>query len=193
MSDDELKIVVTTAFKSLLSLRKLNTPIASIDLLTSVMTTKIPSGLLPNGIPTPQFRLTDLGRFEKIVEDLAQTWTEGKVVISRDNGSKMMIWEVGLQQNGLVGGSKSLMGSGSFPSVGSVDASGSGSRKRKRVVDEDADSAAGDEEDNSYEEEDNMGSSHSSLANLSKEMREVYTILQQSTAKGRLLAEQVFL
>jgi len=193
MSDDELKIVVTTTFKSLLSSRKLNTPIASIDLLTSVMTTKMPSGLLPNGIPTPRFRLTDLSRFEKIVEDLAQTWTEGKILISRDDNDskKMMIWEVGLQ-NGLLG--KSLMGTGSFSSVGSGGGGDmSGSRKRKRVVDEDADSAAGDEEETYLDEdEDNAGNNYGSLANLSKEMREVYTILQKSTAKGRLLAEQVF-
>lgn len=160
----------------------------------------MPSELLPNGVPTPRFRLTDLSRLEKIVEDLAQTWTEGRVVISRDDGNnKMMIWEVGLQQqNGLVVGNKSLMGVGSFSSIGSGGGGGgssdvSGSRKRKRVVDEDADSAAGNEEEETYldEEEDNAG--HRSLANLSKEMREVYTILQKSTAKGRLLAEQVCL
>lgn len=193
MSDDTLKIVVITALQSLLSSRKLNTPIASMDLLTSVMTTKMPLELLPNDIPTPRFRLTDLSRFEKIVEDLSQTWTEGKVVISRDDVSKkLMIWEVVLQQqNGLLGSNKLFMGAGSFPSVASGgDASGSGSRKRKRVVDEDADSAASDEEDYLDEEEDNAGNS---LASLSKEMREVYTILQKSTAKGRLLAEQVCL
>lgn len=131
------------------------------------------------------------------MEDLAQTWTEGKVVYSRDDG-KMMIWEVKLeQQNGLVRNNKSFMGAGSFSSIGTGDASGSGSRKRKRVVDEDADSAAGEEEeeeDSCLDEEDNnAGNSQGSLANLSKEMREVYTILQKSTAKGRLLAEQVFL
>ena len=188
MSDNELKIVVITALKSLLSSHKLNTPVASMDLLTSVMTTKMPLGLLPDGIPTPRFRLTDLNRFEKIIEDLAQTWTEGKIVISRDDGSKkLMIWEVVLQQqNGLMGGNK-FMGAGSFSSVGS---GGDASKKRKRVVDEDADSAVGDEESYLDEEEDN---SQSSLANLSKEMREVYTILQKSTAKGRLLAEQVCL
>ena len=192
MSDNELKIVVTTALKALISSHKLNTPVASMDLLTSVMTTKMPLGLLPDGIPTPCFRLTDLSRFEKIVEDLAQTWTEGKIVISRDDDSKkLMIWEVVLQQNGA---NKLFMGAESFSSVGSGDASGSGSKKRKRVVDEDADSAVGDEEENFLdEEEDNARGNHSSLANLSKEMREVYTILQKSTAKGRLLAEQVCL
>lgn len=153
----------------------------------------MPLGLLPDGIPTPRFRLTDLSRFEKIVEDLAQTWTEGKIVISRDDGSKkLMIWEVVLQQqNRLMGGN---MGAESFSSVGSGgDAFGSGSKKRKRVIDEDADSAVGDEESYLDEEEENARDSRSSLANLSKEMREVYTILQKSTAKGRLLAERVCL
>ena len=142
----------------------------------------MPLGLLPDGIRTPRFRLTDLSRFEKILEDLAQTWTEGRIVILRDDDSKkLMIWGAVLQQqNGLMG---------SFSSSGG-DASGFGSKKRKRVVDEDADSAVGDEESYLDEEEDN---SRSSLANLSKEMREVYTILQKSTAKGRLLAEQVCL
>jgi mRNA m6A methyltransferase catalytic subunit len=187
MSDNELKIVVTTALKSLLSSHKLNTPVASMDLLISVMTTKMPLGLLPDGIRTPCFRLTDLSRFEKIVEDLAQTWAEGKIVISRDDGSKkLMIWEVVLQQH-------NFMGAESLSSVGSGDACGSFSKKRKRVVDEDADSAVGDEESYLDEEEDNARDSHSSLANLSKEMREVYTILQKSTAKGRLLAERVCL
>ena len=156
----------------------------------------MPLGLLPDGIRTPCFRLTDLSRFEKIVEDLAQTWTEGKIVISRDDGSKkLMIWEVVLQQqNGLMGSNKSFMCAESFSSVGSGgDAYGSGSKKRKRVVDEDADSAVGDEESYLDEEEDNARDSHSSLANLSTEMREVYMILQKSTAKGRLLAERVCL
>jgi mRNA (2'-O-methyladenosine-N6-)-methyltransferase len=186
MSDNELKIVVTTALKSLLSSHKLNTPVVSMDLLTSVMTTKMPLGLLPDGIRTPRFRLTDLSRFEKILEDLARTWTEGKIVISRDDDSKkLMIWEVVLQQqNGLLG---------SFSSVGSGGDDESGSKKRKRVIDEDADSAVGDEESYLDEEEDNARDSRSSFANLSKEMREVYTILQKSTAKGRLLAEQVCL
>lgn len=145
----------------------------------------MPLGLLPDGIRTPRFRLTDLSRFEKILEDLAQTWTEGRIVILRDDDSKkLMIWGAVLQQqNGLMG---------SFSSSGG-DASGFGSKKRKRVVDEDADSAVGDEESYLDEEEDNARDSRSSLANLSKEMREVYTILQKSTARGRLLAEQVCL
>lgn len=57
------------------------------------------------------------------------------------------------------------------------------------MVDEDADSAAGDDE--TLLEEEVMSGSTSSLAELSADMREAYMILQKSTAKGRLLAEQV--
>ena len=74
--------------------------------------------------------------------------------------------------------------------AGGSDLPGSNLRKRKRIIDEDADSAAGDD-DTSLEEEDAIAASSSTLANLNAEMREVYTILQTSTAKGRLLAEQV--
>ncbi|KDR83391.1 hypothetical protein GALMADRAFT_235496 [Galerina marginata CBS 339.88] len=188
MLDDELKIVAVTAFNTLIASRKVNTPITSMDLLTSVITTKMPSGLLPKS-PTPKFRLTDLTRFEGIVEDLSNTWTDGIIIFSRDEVTgNMMIWDLGLRVPGSV--SRPLLGVG-LPSSNSAggDLSGLVSRKRKRVVDEDADSAAGDEEE-FLEEEDFAAASRSTLANLNAEMREVYTILQKSTTKGRLLAEQ---
>ena len=62
---------------------------------------------------------------------------------------------------------------------------------RKRIVDEDADSAAGDDAEGS--------SRHASISpitvggpigSLSKDMKEVYALIQKSTAKGRLLAER---
>jgi mRNA (2'-O-methyladenosine-N6-)-methyltransferase len=64
-------------------------------------------------------------------------------------------------------------------------------RKRKRVIDEDADSAAGDDEaEDSFE--DVPGSQRATtLGSLSKELRDVYSLLQKGTAKGRLLAERV--
>jgi len=62
-------------------------------------------------------------------------------------------------------------------------------RKRKRVIDEDADSAAGSgDEAEEYEE---VKKPATALESLSKELKEVYATLQRSTAKGRLLAEQV--
>lgn len=93
-----------------------------------------------------------------------------------------MVWEVVLDPSGQVrlGG----------PSTAGLQP---GSRKRKRVVDEDADSAAGNDNDEEEEEDIGVGGSQSStLANLTNQLREVYAILQKSTAKGRLLAEQVY-
>ncbi|KAF9534361.1 MT-A70-domain-containing protein [Crepidotus variabilis] len=162
------------------------------------MTTKVPDGLLPRS-PPPKFRLTDLGRFESILRDLAQSWDEVLITLdSAESGSprgKMVIYELGLHAQGHK--QVSLFGGPSTQAVGlsSITAvSSEGSRKRKRVVDEDADSAAGgDEEDDVYEHEDDDGrgfASSSTLANLSPEMREVYAFIQKGTAKGRLLAER---
>jgi mRNA (2'-O-methyladenosine-N6-)-methyltransferase len=187
MSDDELKVVVTTALKMLLSSRKVNTPATSLELLTSVMTCKMPSGLLANA-PTPKFRLTDLAHFEHIVENLSNTWTDGVITCSRDESSgRMMIWDVSSHLSS--SGGRPLLGSSSSNSLRITELPGLSSRKRKRVVDEDADSAAGDDE--TLLEEEVMSGSTSSLAELSADMREAYMILQKSTAKGRLLAEQV--
>ncbi|KAF8901684.1 MT-A70-domain-containing protein [Gymnopilus junonius] len=189
MLDDELKVVAIAAFKALVTLRKVNTPTTSMELLTGVITTRMPPELLPNS-PTPKFRLTDLSRFERIIEDLANTWADGIISFSRDEASgQMTIWELGLQS--LTPGTQLRLDVGSQSTVqsGSGKFSGLVSRKRKRVIDEDADSAAGDDE-TLLEEEDAVSASGSPLANLSAEMREVYNILQKSTAKGRLLAEQ---
>lgn len=189
MADEELKLVATTAFKTLITTRKLKTPVTSMELLTGVMTTKVPQGLLPHA-KTPRFRLTDLTRFENIIEDLSNTWADGVIIFSRDNSTGvMMIWELSTSQpvgpNGQL-----LLGAGHSSLGGGSDLSGFNSRKRKRVIDEDADSAAGDDE-TLLEEDDPADASSSTLANLNAEMREVYTILQSSTTKGRLLAEQV--
>jgi len=181
MSEDALKVVATTALHTLISSRRLNIPVTSLDLLTSVMSTKLPSALLPDSQPTPKFRLTDLSRFERIIEELSNTWPDGYISFSRDEATKrMMVWELGLHSSGLA---RPLFASAD-------DLSGLTSRKRKRVIDEDADSAAGDDEA-TFDDEDVVGSSASTLSSLNVEMREVYMILQKSTAKGRLLAEQV--
>ncbi|PPQ95481.1 hypothetical protein CVT26_008509 [Gymnopilus dilepis] len=198
MLDDELKVVAMTAFKTLITSQKLKTPTSSMDLLTNVITTKMPSELLPTS-PAPKFRLTDLSRFERIIEDLANTWADGFISFSRDEASGgMMIWDLGLHALASRSGARPLLGAGAGADSQSTAQSGgsgglsgfvSSSRKRKRVIDEDADSAAGDDE-TLLEDEDVDGASGSPLANLSAEMREVYNILQKSTAKGRLLAEQ---
>lgn len=100
-----------------------------------------------------------------------------------------MIWVL---ESAQVGSNGPLVLNTGHLSAGSSDPSGTNSRKRKRIIDEDADSAAGDD-DNSLEEDEALGASLSTLATLSTEMREIYTIMQARTAKGRLLAEQVSL
>ena len=161
MADEELlKLVATTALKTLVASRKVKTPITSMDLLASVMTTKLPQGLLPHA-KTPKFRLTDLARFEAIVEDLSNSWADGAITFSRDNSTKtMMIWELSVSQPGGPTG-QPLLGS-SHPPGGVGDISGFLSRKRKRIIDEDADSAAGDNE--SLLEEDVPAASSSTMS-----------------------------
>ncbi|TFK27045.1 m6a methyltransferase [Coprinopsis marcescibilis] len=196
-----------------------------MELLTHVMTTKLPPGLFLNNARPPKLKLTDLKKFERIVEDLARTWEGGRISYSRErvfsgessSGSNrpdeesMMIWEVtlGVKAFGLTEG-----WSGTDTLEDSSAGVGGGLGKRKRVVDEDADSAAGNEEDEDdiYQEEVRKtkgarqtvgvgvefepategasGRATSSLGSLSKDLREVYSILQRGTAKGRLLAEQ---
>lgn len=177
MSDDELRILAITAITSLLTSGKLSFPLPSMSLLARVVATRIPSGLLVN--PKARFRLTDQSRFESILENLSRTWTQGTISLSRENG-EMAILDIVLEPG------ECLIPSAEGPSNDAVN-----SRKRKRVVDEDADSAAGDEETEYSFEDANLSQPTTTLERLSKEMREVYTILQKSTARGRLLAEQV--
>lgn len=169
MSDERLKLVASSTINVLFSSGKLSVPISAMDLLSRVISTGPPAGLFPPDTPVPRFRLIDLPKFEGILEGLAQTWEHGALSITREGG-EMTVMDVAL-------GAGHAAGLGIAP------------RKRKRVVDEDADSAAGDED-----EQDSLEAapgSSTTLGNLSKELKEVYTILQQSTAKGRLLAEQV--
>lgn len=173
--DDKLKIVASSALQSLFASKKVVAPISAFDLLTRVIASgPPPSGLLPGPGPPPRFRLTDRTRFEAILESLAQSWDHGHISVSReepDGGLTVMDVQLGTP-GGLALG-----------------------RKRKRVVDEDADSAAGDAEQEEEERFEQMRArmkpAPSTLASLSKDMRAVYNILQRSTAKGRLLAEQV--
>ena len=76
-----------------------------------------------------------------------------------------------------------------LPGMDGRSEDGANPRKRKRVIDEDADSAAGDDEAEDSSE-DVPASRTSTLGSLSKELRDVYSLLQKGTARGRLLAEQ---
>ncbi|KDQ64738.1 hypothetical protein JAAARDRAFT_52683 [Jaapia argillacea MUCL 33604] len=174
MTQDILKEVASAAIQTVFTNGKVSAPISSFDLLRQVI---VSSGTSSG---TPTFRLTDLSRFETILKDLSHTWDHGNIILSDDNaeggGGGLTVMDVRL-------------GSGSSSKHENVFAG----RKRKRNVDEDADSASGDfaaGEDNEQEREDSVEESGSALRNLSKEMKEVYAILQKSTAKGRLLAEQ---
>ena len=107
------------------------------------------------------------------MEGLSQphAWNEGYISVSRDNDTgELTIWEVGLGPREINTGTK-----------------------RKRVVDEEADSAVGSGGDDESETNSpgGFGWAKSALGGLSKEMRDVYALLQKGTAKGKLLAEQV--
>ncbi|KAF5370150.1 hypothetical protein D9758_001285 [Tetrapyrgos nigripes] len=169
--DSKLKLVATTALHALFSSRKVTAPISSKDLLVRVITFRLPDGLFPEKLPPPRFRLTDLSRFETILEDLSRDWDKADLSITRENG-EFIVMDVTLPTASTEAGHESI-----------------NSRKRKRVVDEEADSAAGDEPDELLADEANA-SHRSGFAGLSKEQREAYAVIQKETAKGRLLAEQ---
>ncbi|KAK0191326.1 MT-A70-domain-containing protein [Armillaria mellea] len=164
MSDEELTVVASAALQHLLNKGSLTVPISSIDLLVRVITYKPPQGLIVNKPNTPRFRLTDLTRFEAILESLSQSWDQGSITFIREN-DEFNILDLRLASSSSTVGSTLL-------------------HKRKRVIDEEADSAAGDDESEDSSSEDAVNHPCSALANLSKEQR------QKSTAKGRLLAEQ---
>ncbi len=182
-ADDKLKIVASSALRSLFCSGKIDIPISSFDLLARVISSGPPAaGLLPGSEPAPRFRLTDLSLFERILESISQAWDFGKITISHEeqsSGGGLTVLDVQLGQ----------------PFARKTEEyAGFHGKKRKRVVDEDADSAAGDAEDEEDLNEDTSAGwkpAPSTLDRLSKEMKVVYSLLQRGTARGRLLAEQV--
>lgn len=166
MSDEQLRLLASKTIHGLFGSGQLSTPISAMDLLSRVIAAGPPAGLFPESmVPIPRFRLFELPKFEEILEGLAQQWEHGTLTIVREGGeTTVMDVRLGAGAQGL----------------------DLAPRKRKRVVDEDADSAASDEEDG-----DSLEAGSTTLGSLSKELKEVYAILQKSTAKGRLLAEQV--
>lgn len=173
MSDNaELITTASLVLYNLFKDEKVTAPISSRDLLTRVIT----SWPLNNGdtLSTPRFRLTDLSRFERTLSDLSQNWEHGTIQV-RETGNNFLVSDV-------------TLGTGLRLHA---------ARKRKRVVDDDADSAAGsDQEDDMADadadaERDNSSeNSAQRVAKLSPELQEVYALLQRKTAKGRLMAEQ---
>ncbi|RDB23286.1 N6-adenosine-methyltransferase subunit METTL3 [Hypsizygus marmoreus] len=177
MSENELRILATSALNSLVASGKLSFPITGMKLLARVIATKVSPSLFANpSSPNIRFKLTDLTRFDALLEDLSHTWDQGTISLSHENGETTIL-DIVLGPSG----------HGLFSEASLKDLANS--RKRKRVIDEDADSAAGDDEtEDSFEEIPLQPMTN--LESLSREMREVYAILQKSTAKGRLLAEQ---
>jgi mRNA (2'-O-methyladenosine-N6-)-methyltransferase len=172
-SSDALTVFASTALHDLLSSHKITPPISSSDLLIKLITWLPSNALTTSSTSTHRasFRLTDLSRLESILHALAQHWEYGRLFLSNDAHGRLLL-------------SDALLGATSDTAARP--------RKRKRPVDEDADSAAGAEEDAdiSAEHEDETRPLPP-LSRLSDEMKEVYALLQKSTAKGRLLAERV--
>ncbi len=170
MADEQFRNLVSDSLYSLLSSSIIHTPVSSLELLSAAISADF--GSTESASALPRFRLTDRSRFEYALDALAKRWDKGFISIVRDD-SGVTVTDVQLGSSSNTETTTRVTG------------------KRKRVKDEDADSAAGsgDEVDDAYEEE--VQKPCTTLANLSKELKEVYAFLQRSTAKGRLLAEQV--
>lgn len=174
MADEQFRTLVSDTLYTLFSSSNIHTPVGSLELLSSAITANLNSTPSDSTAPSnPRFRLTDGSRFECAIEALSKNWERGTITVIRDD-SGVTVTDVRL-------GSSSITEPQTPTRV---------IGKRKRVRDEDADSAAGsgDEAEDAYEEE--AQKPCTTLANLSKELKEVYAFLQRSTAKGRLLAEQ---
>lgn len=171
---DALLPEISSAIRSLFASRAVTTPISSLNLL---------GRLISSSRKTPLLRLHELHRFEAILEALSQPqgWEHGTIALLKD-ASGVTVMNVALVKK-----------PAQVPFDGSSTVSNPKKRKRP-PVDEEAESREGSEHGQSSLEEEEMPlpkPTVSSLSNLSKEMKEVYEILQKPTAKGRLLAEQV--
>ncbi|KAL1946687.1 hypothetical protein VTO73DRAFT_14791 [Trametes versicolor] len=178
--DDKLKLLVSTAIQSLFSTNAVTAPIASFDLLTRIVASgPSPRGLFPGAGPTPRLRLTDLSRFERILEALSESWDGGKITLSKEEtDGELTVMEVQL------GAARE----GPTPRAQSTPV---GKKRKRRVVDEDDDSAAERAaEEETPERAEAWKPPPSTLESLNKTVKEVYNLMQQATAKGRLLAEQ---
>ncbi|KAJ8592124.1 MT-A70-domain-containing protein [Rhizopogon salebrosus TDB-379] len=167
MGDDELSLLVSTSLQTLMSSGRISTPLTSMNFLLALISFRASTSA--SGLKIP--RLSDLPRIEKVLEVFSSNWEHGSILLSREGG-ELIITDV---------------------HFGTPRASVLNLRKRKRApIDEDADSAAGDnpDETSSSNGDNDSPGVNTPLGSLSKDLREVYAILQKSTAKGRLLAER---
>ncbi|THH05118.1 hypothetical protein EW145_g5023 [Phellinidium pouzarii] len=162
MSNDRLKQLASRNLRELLVSGAVQVPISAFGLLTKFIS-------LPTATDSPTFRLTDLNKLETILEELAESWDYGSITVLRDDSGLSLMQVVAIDAN---------------------QNEAYNTRKRKRHVDEDADSA---EEEEAYSNAlltKPKSSTSSSLSNLSKDMQEIYALLQRGTARRRLLSEQ---
>ena len=162
MATDEMKQAVSRALQDLITSNEVQPPITSLNLLGKIISLGASSTAYAN------FRLTDLRKLEVCLEELSDNWDAGSLSILRDdNGFSVM--RVKLESPGCDRHAK----------------------KRKRHVDEDADSAEEEAAESSAVVASQKVSPVTALTNLSKEVQEIYALLQRGTARKKLLAEQV--
>ena len=164
MASEELKCLTSRNLQELVKSNSLQTPITAFELLARFISLPVVSP--ENGV---NFRLTDLRKLEVILEQLADNWDAGSLSVLRDSDGGLSVMQIQLE---------------------SIHSEASKSRKRKRYVDEDADSAE-EEEASKAEANRPKSTALTSLSNLSKDMQEIYALLQRGTARHRLLTEQV--
>lgn len=152
---------------SLISSNKVSLPLRSSELLRHLITS---TPRTPGA--RPAFRLTDQPVLERCLRTLAKSWEHGYVFLQLDQAGQLVLVDAQL------GGSTRPV-----------------ERKRKRCPEDDADSAAGSDAEDSVGAEEEVHPADSEagprLGQLSVELKEVYALLQQGTAKAKLLAEEV--
>ncbi|KAL5488175.1 IME4 [Sanghuangporus weigelae] len=161
MSADDLRCTVSQNLLQLVSSGAVQTPITAFELLAKFIS------LPPVSDSSTIFRLTDIRKLETILDDFSVCWDAGSISVVRDD-SNLTIVQVSLNGNQ----STSL-----------------NNKKRKRLIDEDADSA---EEEEALKSAVSLKSksASTSLNSLSKDLQEIYALLQRGTARQRLLCEQ---
>lgn len=162
MSSDDLKLSASLGIQNLLNSGKIRTPISSFDLLRQLVS------LGPISPAIARFRLIDLDKLDAILEEFSDYWDAGALSVIEDKDGYCVV-------------QISLLNPGAVPQ----------SRKRKRIVDEDADSAEEEEANQKEMLHTERLAPRTAIDALSKETREIYALLQRGTAKGRLLAEEV--
>ena len=158
---DDLKKSLSNALHHLISSERIHPPISSLALLGHIIAL---------GASKPEyanFRLTDLHKLEACLEELGETWEAGSLDIIKDDGG-LSVMRVKLDSAGT---DKQI-------------------KKRKRPVDEDADSAEEEAAEASIAAHQRI-SPPTALSNLSKQVQEIYALLQRGTTKKKLMADQV--